>query len=326
MNGSTTMTRRRFLRIVGTSIAYTAISPTLGFSDSPIYKWDGEVLGGLASMTFVADDHRQAEKLTALCLKEVSRLENIFSLYLPGSSIRELNKNGFLNTPPAELVELLRESNKLSELSSGAFDISLQPLWKYLYYLDNTKPDPKIISKLSALINYKNINISDQKISFAEKGMQITLNGIAQGYITDKVTNLLRNNGMKNVLVELGETYALGRNDQNELWKIGIKHPKENKLLTTIELENQALATSGGYGTPFENNKTQLHHLINPKTATSSDMYQSVSVIAPNATTADGLSTTLSLLPKEKHLEIIKNYPGSYALIFPENGKSYRIG
>ncbi len=311
---SSPVTRRRFLNILGASTLSATLPINRAFANPlPAHSFSGEVMGGVASMTLVLENQTKANALSALCFNEVRRLEKIFSLFIPGSAIRELNEKGKLINPSVELVEVIHEAQKLSELSDGAFDITLQPVWKYLFYLQSKKPDPQKLENLKQLVDYKNIKVSNNLILFSKPGMEITLNGIAQGYITDKVTALLRANGMKQVLVELGETYALGKNQNDNPWRIGIKHPEKKKLFKILNLENQALATSGGYGTRFNNDQT--HHLINPKTGTSANYFKSVSVVANKATHADGLSTTLSLLERTKHNSVLKEYKGAYTTI-----------
>ncbi|MDC0358540.1 FAD:protein FMN transferase [Oligoflexia bacterium] len=308
------LSRRRFISMVACA-AGCAVVPGVATAALPQpFRWQGDVMGGLASMTLYTNDKKQAELVCEQCLTEIRRLEGILSLYRPASSIRYLNKEGTLKNPPAELVQLVKKSIRLSELSEGAFDITLQPLWHYLFYAKEETLDPKRIAALQQLIDFRKIRVSDQLISLSTPGMMITLNGIAQGFITDRITKIFRQNGFKNVLVELGETYGSGRNAENRPWQIGIQSPDGQDLLRIVDLENLSLATSGGYGTPFGEGK-ELHHLIDPKTGSSAKRFKSVSVVAASATDADGLSTTLALVGKEDHIRILNHFPGSSAYI-----------
>lgn len=311
------ISRRRFISIVGSfsaaSLLTTALPPSADCSSvKSTFRWAGTALGATAFMTLIVDKQDQAQKLFAQCIAEIARLEKIFSLFVPDSTIRRLNQAGILLHPPAELVEVISEAQRLSVLSEGAFDISIQPLWHYLYYLD-TAPQPERIASLRKLIDYRKIHVSSSKVWFAQPGMQITLNGIAQGYITDKVTALLKENGLTHVLVELGESYALGQNSNGTPWRIGIQDPETFGLVKIVELQNRALATSGAYGTPFKlsqlNRGQSTHHLINASTASAAHLYKSLSVSAKTALHADGLSTTLSLIEKFKHNNILQHYP-----------------
>jgi FAD:protein FMN transferase len=127
--------------------------------------------------------------------------------------------------------------------------------------------------------------------------MGVTLNGIAQGYITDRVAALLRAHGIGHTLVDMGETRALDGHPAGRPWSVGIKDPRaESGILRILPLEDQAIATSGGYGTQFDD-AGRFNHIFDPMTGGCATRYLSVSVVAPMATTADALSTALSLLP-----------------------------
>jgi thiamine biosynthesis lipoprotein len=135
--------------------------------------------------------------------------------------------------------------------------------------------------------------------------MAVTLNGIAQGYITDRVTDLLKDAGLKSVLVELGETRATGVHPDGRPWRIGIRNPEVPESLSrVIELSDAAIATSAGMGTAFEDTGRH-HHLFDPGSGLSAAHYLSVSVRAATATAADALSTTLSALHPERIREAI---------------------
>ena len=257
-------------------------------------------------MTLVGVSRRDADKVVQRCLEEAQRLEGIFSLFKPGSSIRKLNKHGKLVKPPVELVEVLQESRRLSELSGGVFDVSIQPLWRYLYYKEHGAINRGELKRRQELIDYRRIRISSQKISFDIPGMEITLNGIAQGYITDCISKKLKDAGFQNVLVNFGEYFALGNNPDGVPWRIGIEAPDSDALLGSVELSNRAIATSSMYGLRAENN---FSHLFNPITVQGKHYCSSISVLAKTATVADGLSTALSLLEPGKHDKVTSCYP-----------------
>lgn len=304
------LSRRRFIRILGSastlSLLPFPLTPLLAQENT--FHWKGRALGAEAKLIFVGLSQSQSNKLIELCTREIDRLERIFSLFLPGSSIRDLNNNGELISPPSELVEVLRFARQLSRQTDGAFDVSIQPLWHYLYYLGDKIPDETTLNQLKQRVDYRQISISQQKISFGLSRMKITLNGIAQGYITDSVVQLLKQNGVQHALIQLGETVGLGKNQEGYPWKIALKHPQAlSKPMHTVDLEDMALSTSGGYGTSLHP-KTSRHHLLNGRNGISPNYFQSLSVLAPSATIADGLSTALSLVPTEKHTEILSQY------------------
>ena len=131
----------------------------------------------------------------------------------------------------------------------------------------------------------------------------ITLNGIAQGWITDKITALLIKNGFTNTLVDFGESYASGLYEEKRNWNILIQGKDTDKV---ISLSNKAIATSAGHGTIFEPTM-KYHHIFNTKNGLSSNNFKTVSIISKKAWMADAISTSALSMNKESLLELSKN-------------------
>ena len=127
--------------------------------------------------------------------------------------------------------------------------------------------------------------------------MAVTLNGIAQGYITDRVVGLLRARGMTRVLVDLGEPRALGDHPDGRPWRVGIRRPGAGRPAMEVDLADLALATSSGAGSPADFAYRRFNHLLDPATGHCADPSRMVTVTAPDATTADALTTALALMP-----------------------------
>ena len=298
------LSRRKFLTISATSLALSMTPSILNAKKLEKISWQGFALGTNANMTLRHEDISYAKQTLKICEKEIARLENIFSLFKAKSSITKLNKQGYLKNPPKELLEVLHFAHTISEQTNGAFDVSVQPLWlAHAKYHDKKKKLKQAIQASKKLVSYKNIRLKPNEISFKEKGVQITLNGIAQGYITDKITNLLKEKGFTNVLVDLGEFNAIGGHDESRDWNIATPYLND---IPYIKLNNQALASSGGYGTKFNQ---KYHHLFDTKTKSSANFVKSVTVKAKSAMLADALATAICVMPIE-HSKVLKNiYP-----------------
>jgi FAD:protein FMN transferase len=284
--------------------------------------WQGAVLGAEASIQLYHADPKWAQQQLSLCQQEIDRLENLFSLYRPTSSICQLNKAGVLNNPDIDFVGLLSMATAFSDKSDGVFDVTVQPLWAlYADHFSKSNPDPKgpaadQILKTLQKIGSENISIASDRVSFLKEGMGITLNGVAQGYITDKVTDMLRNAGFENVLVSLGEQYALGQKPDAHKWRVGILSPTDgHSKIKTIELENAAIATSGGYGSPFSS-QSNLNHLIDPRVGSCAELHRSVSVIAKTAVKADMVSTALSLMSEADGTVLVATDPDVMEILY----------
>lgn len=297
----TKISRRKFLSVSAICIGSQLLAKNI---ENKKITWEGIALGAPSTMTLYHHDISYAKSVLKKCELEIIRLENIFSLYRKNSSINQLNKNGYLNNPPKELLELITFSNLISKQTKGAFDISIQPLWQvYSKYHNNEKILKQKVEEVKKLVSYKNISFNEKQISFKEKNMAITLNGIAQGYISDQISQLLKKEGFTNVLVDLGEINALGQHPSKRDWNISTPYLKDLKY---IPLNNKAMASSGAYGTRFNE---KYHHLINAKKAVSVDYINSVTVVASSATLADVLATAIAVSSKSRREKIMKTYP-----------------
>ena len=235
-----------------------------------LFEWSGVALGADANIKFYAKNHKQAEKVFAKTFTEIERLENIFSLYIPTSEISRLNKNGYLKNPSVELVFLTHYAKNLGRKTGGVFDPSVQILWEGGDDL--------------SLINYKNIIVDSRIIYFRKKGMKVTLNGVAQGYITDKIVELLQRNNVQSALVDLGEKFAFGTHANGAKWKVAAGDK-------VYELQNQGMATSSNSG----GNYVVGAHIVDAKTGLPVTA-KTVTIIANSALEADALAKVEMLL------------------------------
>jgi thiamine biosynthesis lipoprotein len=319
--------RRRFLRISATGLA-TAALPALAASGVRLHVWRDVVMGADAEIRLYHRDERAARTAIQDCLAEVRRLESIFSLQLPDSALSRLNAEGFLYDPPAELVRLLNVAAGFSRATGGAFDITVQTLWELFagHFAQNDAdpagPSQAAIASALAKVGYREITIREEVVAFARPGMSATLNGIAQGFVTDRATEILRTHGFENVLVNMGEMRALSGHPGGTPWRIGIADPKKPwRHLKTVDLAERAIATSGGYGTTFDR-AGRHHHLFDPRTGRSAHHYRSVSVMAPDATAADALSTGLFILAPADVRRVVTHTREVSALLILADGRT----
>lgn len=325
---TTRITRRRFLRITGIA-AGVALAPG-GLSRAgaapALHRWSGIALGADASLEIYHPDAAAAEAMIARSLAEVRRLEKVFSLYDASSALCRLNRDGRLADPPFELVELLGIAAQFSRATSGAFDATVQPLWDlYAAHFSTVDADPAgppatAVRDAMARVGHDAVSVTPELIRFERPAMGLTLNGIAQGYITDRVAELLRANGIDHTLVDMGEMRALDGHPAGRPWRVGLRDPRrEHGVLQTLPLIDQAIATSGGYGMQFDT-AGRFNHIFDPHTGGCSDLYLSVSVVAPTATVADALSTAFSLLPLDRAASVLRSAEATAAWFVQKDG------
>jgi thiamine biosynthesis lipoprotein len=316
-------------------VAGTASASLAGhaFADvPPASTWRGLVMGNLASIEVRHSDPARAAQLLDLAKAEMQRLEGIFSLYRPETALCALNREGVLRDPPLDLVRILSEAQRFGAISDGRFDVTVQPLWTaYAEHFSKPDPDPagptaERVSEAAGKVDYRAIEVDADIVRFKHAGMGVTLNGIAQGYITDRISELFRNEGLEHALVDLGELRALGGRSSSEAWRAGIEDPlKVTRVLAEVPLEDAALATSGGYGFKFDA-AGKINHIFDPTTGSSPHRYASVSVVASDATTADALATAANLLAPDTLAQLLRRAGAKRALLVDAEGAKRWIG
>lgn len=261
------ITRRRFLTIAAAMAATPALARP--------HRWRGFALGAEVSVSLEMPG--DPAPLIARIEAELHAIEAAFSLYDPGSEISRLNATGTL-APSPFWQALLPAIDDLHHGTRGLFDPTVQPLWLALAQ----GHDP---ARARALIGWTRVHHDARAITL-DKGQKLTLNGIAQGFATDRVRGLLRDAGLTRSLVDIGEFAALGGP-----YRLGLADPLHGHL-GQVTLDNTAVATSSPAATPLGSDGHILHASAHPRWST-------VSVVADSATLADGLSTALVLADLE---------------------------
>jgi FAD:protein FMN transferase len=295
-----------------------------------LYRWEGTSLGSPARLLLYHSDRLGAAQAIGRCVAEIERLERCFALYREDSEIARLNRDGELPAPSQDLLLLLSLSGRLAELSEGAFDVTVQPLWTLYarhFFTAATPPTDgppaRAIDDTLQLVGWRNVEISRRVLRLARRGMGLTLNGIAQGYVTDRLTEILRAHGCERVLADLGrsEIKAAGTHVDGRPWRVGIVDPhRPEAFARTLDLSDGALCTSGGYGTTFEPSGRH-HHLFDPRRGVSANRLIAASVLAPSATVADGLSTALYVASPERRRPLVANFAGTRAFLTDAQGQ-----
>jgi FAD:protein FMN transferase len=324
------LTRRRALRVVaamaGLPLLIAGVRATAAKAQE--HRWSGEVLGVPAELSLWHTDAAFAQRTIFKARSEIVRLERIFSLYRADSEISRLNQSGKLIKPSPDLRQLIDQSLRLSEQSSGAFDISVQPLWQLYeaHFWSRTDTHSDISARARdvahALVDFRQIDSGSAAIAFARPHMAITLNSIAQGYITDSIADLLRNEGFDSAVVDLGEFRTLGRDPDGRPFRVGIRDGKSpGTIARTVELDDMALAVSGGYGTAFDSSG-RFHHIFDPHNGASANRLIDVAVIGPSATVANGLATAICAGGEALAPALLDHYPRTRAILTRLDGSS----
>lgn len=317
-----TTSRRRALQILAAGAALPLLPGRLA---APLLEWRGQALGAPARLLLAHPDPVRARSAAALCLDEIERQERIFSLFRPDSELSRLNRDGRLERASQDLRRVLGEAARVSELSGGAFDVTVQPLWQATaaHFRGHPGaadgPDRRTVEAALARVGWSDLSVDGAAVGFRRPGMAATLNGIAQGYITDRLAALLRDLGFERVLIEAGEIFALAPPDGIAPWPVGLPDGKR------LRLSNRAVATSSGRATRFEPSGRH-NHLFDPLTGESANRYASLTALADSALLADALSTALSALPLERIASLLAALPGTQAVVVHGDGRQTALG
>lgn len=282
------LTRRRFLAVSAAGAAMAALPA----GAAPLYRWQGVAMGAGASITLT---HPDAPAIAARMVTEIDRLENVFSLYRSHSALSRLNADGHLAAPPFELLECLSLAGRVHRATGGLFDPTVQPLWRVhaeSHAAGGAPTDARIAVAMNA-VGWHKVAFGAGVITLP-RGGALTLNGIAQGYVADRVAALLTAEGLTRVLIDTGELRALGGRPEGGGWPVRIASVGD------VALEDRALATSAPLGTAFDP-AGKIGHILDPATGSPEpSAWQQISVAAPSAALADALSTAACLMPDRK--------------------------
>lgn len=281
------LTRRRFIAISA------ALAPSLTLAEPRLHVETGTALGARVTLRL---DHPDAPRLAAMAMQEIHRLERMFSLYLPDSALATLNRDGRLEAPPFELLECLALAGAVHRASGGGFDPTVQPLWQAeARAREEGQPLTEAERALArGLVGWSDVALSTDEITL-RPGMALTLNGIAQGYIADRVADLLARNGLTRALIDTGEMVAL----PDGSWPVSLAGGGK------LDLRGRALATSAPLGMTFGGDG-RSSHILDPRTGYPlTPLWRSVSISAPRAALADALSTAACLSPDRPAMEAL---------------------
>jgi thiamine biosynthesis lipoprotein len=283
-------------------------------SSERIFKETRPSMYTIVSITVVSRTDDQAQKAINASFSELDRLAALLNFYSDTSEISAINK--YAGEKPVKVsgdtLDIMEKAVYASEMTDGAFDVTVGPLVKLWDINNKIIPDRQTIEEKLKIVGYKNIVLdkSASTVFIKRKGAQIDLGGIIKGYAVDKVAEVLRQNGIRSGIVAVGgEIRSLGKKPDGTSWVVGVQNPRQkgpdDEVIAIVELSDKALSTSGDYIKYFEKDGVRYHHLLDPKTGYPSRQCGSATIVAADNTTSDGFSK-LFILGPEKGVAIAK--------------------
>ena len=326
------MTTNRVLRIVlvllvvgGLAVWRIATTERLVAVDSGVHM----VMGTFTRMTVVAPDDASAEAGIKAALDAQRQIDRLMSYQRADSELSRINTQAcdhpVVITP--ETMAVLVEAQRISQITDGAFDISVAPLmdlWAMAAEA-NTPPTQTQIAEARAKVDYTQIILDPNAmtVSLARPGMKLDLGGIAKGYAIDLSIQALKARGAVGAMVDIGgDIYCFGRPPRDKSgWRIALQDPRTandptaNQYRLILDFTDRAVTTSGHYYR-FELVGTErVSHIIDTHQGTGANRLASVTILAPTAMTADALATAVSVMGHEKGLALIESLPDIEAIV-----------
>ena len=281
------------------------------------YTDAGIVFGTTASMTVLHENETVARAALSSAFTALREVDALMSVYRADSQVGRLNQVGWLSQPDPRLVQVLETAQYLAQQTEGAFDVTVQPLWRA------ANAQHPVLPALSR-VDWRKLDVSDRELRLRETGMALTLNGIAQGYGADQALAALKLHGIRHALLDTGELASLGTNEAGDPWSLAVRDPRdENRYAQVLAADGRCLASSGDYATRFTDDFSQ-HHIVDPHTGTSPTELAAVSVLAPSGLLADGLSTAFMVLGTKKSLALTASLQDVDLLCITKTGAMHR--
>lgn len=282
-------------------------------------------MGTLATITVGPESSARLAQVSEEVHAAFRRLEGLLSTYQSGSEISRLAKAAGDSAVPVseDTLRVLELSKHYGELTKGAFDVTVAPLvrlWGFGAHPPESPPAPGRIQDQIKLVDFRRMELHAGS-AFLPSGMSVDLGGIGKGYAVDRGYEILRNLGVKDGMVDLGGNIrVLGQAEPGVSWTIGIRNPFDRgEVLGKITLpDGRAVATSGNYERFVDVGGRRYCHIIDPRSGYPVEGMAGVTVVAPDATMSDALSTGLFVLGMQAGHQVLQALPGAEAIFIPD--------
>lgn len=264
------------------------------------------------TLTYHGQDRESGREAIEEGVAAVYELEDLLSATAPDSEISALNEAGQAHLSP-DTAQLLSAALELCALTGGALDITAYPAveaWGFTTG-EYRVPNQAELEELGDRIDYTRVSLDQESASLPD-GMKLDLGAVAKGYTADRLAKLAQERDITSALLDLGQStiLALGAKPDGSPWRIGIQDPQGEGYLGVLELEGQAMGTSGGYQRYFERDGVRYWHIIDPATAAPARSgLLSVTVVSPSGLACDGLSTALFVMGLERGTQFWRDHP-----------------
>jgi len=287
---------------------------------------EAAIMGTRIAVELWADDPATGERAVEAVLAEMRRMDALMSHYKSESQLSQINLRAAeepVKVDP-ELAQLIVRAGRLSEMTGGAFDITYASVGHLYDYRAHTRPTDEQVAAGLGAIDWRHVVVDPEAstVRFSRQGVRIDLGGIAKGYAVDRAIALVGEMGIRHASVTAGGDSRIVGDRFGRPWIVGIRHPDDpGRVIARIPMVDASISTSGDYERYFDEGGERYHHIIDPKTGKSAGELRSVTIIGPDATTTDGLSTSVFVMGPERGLELVERLGNVDAVIVRRDGK-----
>ena len=283
------------------------------------------IMGTAIRVELWSEDRADGEAAINAVMTEMHRIDHAMSPHKPESELSRINRHAAA-TPvklSEEMARLVSRALDFSKLSGGAFDITYAGVGHLYDYREKIKPSDAAIAQAREAVGYQNLilDTAARTLRFAREGVRIDLGGFAKGHAVDNATAILARRGIKNAIVSAGGDSRVMGDHRGRPWTIAIRDPRRpGEVVAVLPLEDTAISTSGDYERYFEQDGVRCHHVLDPKTGKSPSSVHSVTILAADGLTTEGLSKSVFVLGVEKGMRLIESQEGVDAVVIDAAG------
>lgn len=289
------------------------------------FSRDEAIMGTAIHVELWSDDAKRAQHAIDAVMDEMHRIDRLMSPYKDDSQLSLINRDAGSRAVPvgAEVFDLIEQSLRFSRLSDGAFDITFAAVGQLYDYRHGVAPTAAALQRARQAVGWRHLALDAgaRTIRFARPGMRIDLGGFAKGYVVDTSIAILRRLGIAHAVVAAGgDSHVLG-DRRGRPWSIAIRDPRNPKqVVAVLPLQDTSISTSGDYERFFERDGVRHHHLIDPKTGRSPGAVHSVTILAADGLTSEGLSKCVFVMGLQRGMRLVESMPGVDAVVVDAAG------
>ena len=272
------------------------------------------------------------EKALLEAEKEINRLEKLFSPTIEQSEIFAINQYAAKQTVTVskDTFDLIEKAKEYCNITEGAFDITIAPVvkaWGFTEEVKRVPSDEEIQQKLQLVDNNKlHIDKQNSTVYLENENITIDLGGIAKGYASNKVNEILKKNGVSSAVISLGGNVSVtGKRPDGTKWRIAVQDPMNSEgYVGILNVEDTSVITSGVYQRFFEQNGKKYHHIIDTKTGKpTQNGLLSVTIVCDNGAMADALSTSVMVAGLQKGSELWRKLDNFGMIVITDSNEMY---